>query len=386
MKIVHLCLSCFYIDGYSYQENELVARNVKDGHDVTVIASTETYGKNKELTYLEPSEYIGTDGAKVIRVPYKYQGFLPFALVRKIRRYNGVIKHLKNEKPDVILFHGMCALELNTVANYVANTRNVTLFVDSHEDFHNSAQTSLSKWVLHYLFYRNVLRRSLPYIEKVLCLSLETKESFVEGFYGIPKDKTELYPLGGVILDKTAYKEKRQKKRAELGVSPEETLFVQSGKMDKSKKLLASLRAFSQLHGQHLTFIIAGHLYDDIAEQVKTLIEKDKRIQYIGWQQSDDLYDLLCAADVYVQPGTQSSTMQTSLCCRCAVILHDYPSHHVFVNRENGWLLNGELSINKAMQEAASNKELLGIMSDKSLAIAREYLDYKKLATRLYDV
>lgn len=386
MKILHLCLSCFYIDGYSYQENELVARNVKDGHEVTVIASTETYNENKELTYLEPSEYVGTDGAKVIRVPYMYHGFLPFFLVSKIRRYKGVVKYLETEKPDVILFHGMCALELSVVTEYVAKKKNVKLFVDSHEDFNNSAQTFLSKWILHYLLYRRVLRQSLLYIEKILCISLETKEFFVEGFYGIPKDKTELYPLGGIILDDIKYKKKRQGKRAELGLLPEETLFVQSGKMDSSKKLLASLDAFSQIPGQHLRFIIAGYLYDDIAEHVKAHLKKDERIQFIGWQSSDDLYDLLCAADVYVQPGTQSSTMQTSLCCRCAVILHDYPSHHVFVTHENGWLLNDEVSLSKAMQEAVNNKNLLINMSNNSLATAREYLDYKQLAERLYDL
>ena len=42
MKIAHICLSCFYIDGFSYQENELVRQNVSDGHDVLVITSTET--------------------------------------------------------------------------------------------------------------------------------------------------------------------------------------------------------------------------------------------------------------------------------------------------------------------------------------------------------
>ena len=39
MKIVHLCLSAFFIDNYSYQENMLPKYHVKMGHKVTVIAS-----------------------------------------------------------------------------------------------------------------------------------------------------------------------------------------------------------------------------------------------------------------------------------------------------------------------------------------------------------
>lgn len=50
MKILHFCLSCFYIDNYDYQENQLVRVNVEDGHDVLVVASTETYNdKNSSI-------------------------------------------------------------------------------------------------------------------------------------------------------------------------------------------------------------------------------------------------------------------------------------------------------------------------------------------------
>lgn len=39
MKILHLCLACFYIDGYTYQENILPRINREDGHDVRILAS-----------------------------------------------------------------------------------------------------------------------------------------------------------------------------------------------------------------------------------------------------------------------------------------------------------------------------------------------------------
>jgi 1,2-diacylglycerol 3-alpha-glucosyltransferase len=85
MKIVHFCLSCFYIDGYGYQENQLPARHVKDGHEVTIIASTESFNDQREPCYLKPGEYMGTDGARVIRLPYI--GGIPAAMARKVRAY-----------------------------------------------------------------------------------------------------------------------------------------------------------------------------------------------------------------------------------------------------------------------------------------------------------
>ena len=74
-KIVHLCLSSFYIDGYSYQENMLPKYHVKLGYDVTVIASLVSYDKNGMRCYLKEGEYkCNRDGYKVIRIDYK-KGF-----------------------------------------------------------------------------------------------------------------------------------------------------------------------------------------------------------------------------------------------------------------------------------------------------------------------
>ena len=69
MRILHLCLSCFYIDDAGYQENHLVRQHVADGHEVLVIASTEIFDGKGGLGYAEPGSYIGSDGAKVIRIP-----------------------------------------------------------------------------------------------------------------------------------------------------------------------------------------------------------------------------------------------------------------------------------------------------------------------------
>ena len=57
MKIVHLCISAFYIDNCSYQENLLPKYHAKMGYDVTIIASLATYDKDGNLIFLDkPSE------------------------------------------------------------------------------------------------------------------------------------------------------------------------------------------------------------------------------------------------------------------------------------------------------------------------------------------
>ena len=57
MRITHLCLGCFFPDGYSYQENMLPKYHKLMGADVTVIASLQTFNERGKIAYMkEPSE------------------------------------------------------------------------------------------------------------------------------------------------------------------------------------------------------------------------------------------------------------------------------------------------------------------------------------------
>lgn len=381
MKIVHLCLSNFFIDGFAYQENELVRQNILDGHDVVVIASTETYNENRELAYVEPGSYIAVEGARIIRVPYSR--WLPHKVMTKLRMHPGILDLLQREAPDVILFHSLCGWELLTVKSYKTAHPEVRVFADSHEDFNNSARTFVSKYFLHGMYYRSVLRNVLDSIDKVLCISVETI-NFVRDFYGVPANKIEFYPLGGYVYDDDEYMRVRAAGRSEYHLTDGEILFVQSGKMDGTKKILETLRAFTKIDNPDIQFVLAGHLHEDVVVEVNAIIAKDSRIQFVGWKTADDLQALLCAADVYVQPGTQSATMQMSLCCRCAVILDDVPSHKPYING-NGWLVGSGVSLDDVLLAASNNKALLAKMSLLSSQIASSLLDYKKLASRLYE-
>src|SRR5699024_6237929 len=150
MKIIHMCLANYYTDNYGYQENMLPMQNKLDGHDVTIIASTEMYVNNKELGYVNPGEYKNEHGIKVIRIPYRK--ILPHRAMRKIRTYTHVYEILKNENPDVILFHGPQSYDLLTVARYKKDNPMTKLYVDNHADRGNSARGYISKNILHKLY------------------------------------------------------------------------------------------------------------------------------------------------------------------------------------------------------------------------------------------
>lgn len=382
MKILHCCLSCFYIDNYNYQENMLVREHVRAGHEVMVLASTENYDTQGQLTYSLPASYHGSDGARVLRLPYRRGA--PHALMKKIRTYPGVYQQLCAFKPDVIMFHGACAWELLTVLRYKKTNPSVKLYIDSHEDFNNSARSFAAKNILHRLFYAPIFRRALPHVEKVLCISIETVD-FICGFYRCPREKVEYFPLGGHIFNDAAYAENRLRIREKYGIPNNALVFLQTGKFDNKKKLSESLKSFQKVTSENdVRFLIAGVLQDDLRATVEELLTKDERALFLGWKDAPELMQLLCAADVYVQPGSQSATLQNSICCRCAVMVDDVPSHYPFV-KNNGWMVHDTSSLTSAFQEAIlafASGELMK-MQKESLNIARQLLDYEKMAKRL---
>lgn len=379
MRILHVCLSNFFIDDRAYQENELVSEHVRQGHDVLVLASTQVHDDFGKRSFCQSGEYETSDGAKVIRLPY--HPLIPHYLARSLRVHRGVYDIVRGFKPDAILFHGLNAWELVTVARYVKLHPQVVFYADTHTDAINSARSFVSKWILHVGFYRPILHRALPQIRKILCISTITAD-FARDIYGVPEEKLEFYPLGGHPVADEEYGRRREVKRREMGIGEEEVVFVQSGKQSGPKYLKEALEAFARVPDPRFRFVIAGLLMDEIKDDIEPLVDADSRVTFLGWQKPDDLADLLCAADVYVQPGRQSSTMQTSMCCHCAVVLENLPSHALYVDG-NGWLLDDPIEIEAVFEEISANKVNLQDMKSRSVAFARERLDYSLLADRV---
>lgn len=378
MKIIHCCLSCYYIDDYGYQENSLVRQNVNAGHDVTVIASTESLDENGKLVYLDAGEYMGGDGAKVVRLDYLK---IPNVLARKLRINPGLMSLLESEQPDVILFHGLCGWELVTVARYKKQNSSVKLYADSHEDLYNSGTTFISKYFLHLMYYRSIIQYALMHLDKVLCITKETMD-FCKDMYSIPNNKIEFYPLGGHVLSDIDYNYIRQEMRESHEVSETDVLFVQSGKFDQRKKLKESICAFKMTTNMSFKFLIIGSLSGDGKSELLSLIASDPRIQFLGWKNSEELQHYLSAADIYLQPGTQSATMQNSVCARCAVILDDVESHR-FLLGDDAWYVKNQSDIVDLLTIIENDSSLIKMQSKLSFEIAKKYLDYKMLAKRL---
>lgn len=177
------------------------------------------------------------------------------------------------------------------------------------------------------------------YFDKIISLSLATMD-FVREAYGVLAAQLEFYPIGGRVFVYAEYSARRVRGRRDAAVGKDAVLLLQTGKMGRRKKVPECLNYFNQTPGKNLHLMLAGSLDEDLRGEAEVLIGSDSRTAFRGWRQAEALSDLLCAASVYVQPGTQSVNMQMPLCARCSVIIDDVRSHVPYFERD-GWRLAG---------------------------------------------
>lgn len=377
MKILHIGLLSCFTEKMKYQENYLVEQHLKDGHEVLFISNDSEY-KNGKLIKSE-SKYIRKKNFTLLRKSFikifNENISSKFVLIKKLN-----IEILKF-KPDIILYHGCCGMALLDVVKYKKNNPKVKLYLDCHEDFNNSGRNILSKYILHKFLNRLIIKRAIPYVEKILYISYESKK-FLKDCFNITEEKMEFYPLGGIILSKKEREEKRTKYRQELKLEENDILFIHSGKMDKSKKTEDIINAFFEIKDQRFKLILIGTISEEI-NYVYDKINKDQRIKFLGWKSGEELTNYLCSGDVYLQPGSQSATMQNALCNENMVVLYPYESHFPYM-KKNGFFVKNKEDIKDILTLISQDTSIIKEMKKNSLKLAEEMLDYTKLAREIY--
>ena len=223
MRILHLCLACFYIDGYNYQENVLPRINAEDGNDVMIIASTETYTDNKKLGFVKPGEYVTEYGVPIKRIPYKYG--ISLKMRSKLRFYKDLYKEIDSFNPDVIMAHDLCFGSVIDVCKYIKKHSNVVFYADTHTTEYNSGKNWISLNILHRMYYRYMVRKAMPFVSKYFYITKSEKD-FSLKHYGISSEKMEFLPLGGELLSDEEYETSRADVRNEFEITDDAVLFA----------------------------------------------------------------------------------------------------------------------------------------------------------------
>lgn len=382
MRILHIIPGDNFTEGMAYKDNFLAAINFKDGHDAMILSSCATW-INSEIEYIEPCDYIMSDGVRLVRKQYKF--IINDYLTKKLRILKDTYKVIEEFKPDVIRVLNPHNLTLPIVAKYKKNNPSVKLYVDSHQHYFNSGVGFVSYWIFHKLIIGNMFRNNLKYIDKVFYCA-EGVKVFLKGMYRITEEKMEFFSLGGLIVEGNKKEIKRSSVRKALNLNDNDIVLVHSGKMAAQKKTREILDAFLKVNSDRLKLLIVGSIPSEMENVLLPLIKKDSRIQYLGWKSDSELFDIISSGDLYLQPGSGSVTVHQALCSGSAVIVStEVNGYDLFINRNTGWYASTSDEMFKIFSEIVEKPEILTIKGANSLQFAKEYFDYKKLAARLYE-
>ena len=370
-KIIHICIGCNYTPGQSYQENFLVKHDLEQGYEVVVITDEFSFSNGKIVK--NKNENRVNLGYKLIRL--KYKKFINNFLSSKFKKVDGLLKILESESPDIILFHGCVGLELLTLKKYKKLNSKVKIYIDTHEAYHNSGKNFLSLFFQYRILTKAIVRYIDDCIESYLFTCFESKQFIVDNC-GVDRSKLQEFLLGGDIIDNSELQMKREKFRKEQHIDEKKIIYAITGKFDERKKLVEVINYFIKSSYEDEILLIGGKI-DYEEKKVFELIKANDRIKFLGWLKYEELFELLCATDVYIQPGSQSATMQVACCLKNMMIIHknfNYRSifgEYKYLIEDPNDLKNifGNLNIDEIRRNI-----------DYCMNVSREKLNYAKLS------
>lgn len=305
MKILHVCLSCFYIDNNSYQENMLPKYHKVLGNEVEIIASHENFDINgKKTNFGSYKQYFNEHNIKVTRLDYSK---LPLSKVFK--KYINLKQHIEEFNPDIIFVHGSQFIDLKVIKKYCINNKNVKLYIDNHADFSNSASNFMSKHILHSMIWRKNIKTIIPYTEKVYGV-MPSRVDFLIDIYKVPAEKVDLLLMGvddlEIIESKKRIDLNKTKILNKYKIDDSDFVIVTGGKIDKAKPQIISLmKNLKDLGDSKIKLIIFGSVIEEMKNEFESLID-DNSIIFVGWLSPEETYDLLYLSNLVIFPGRHS--------------------------------------------------------------------------------
>ena len=386
MKIIHLCLASFFPDNYSYQENMLPKFHKRLGYDVSVIASLETFDGNGNVTYYEKAkEYINENEILVNRLEYKK----PLFIYKRLRRYKGLYKLLIKSAPDIIFIHGCQFLDIDKVVKFLKSNNGISVFVDNHADFSNSAKNFISKNFLHKYIWRKCAQKILPYTQRFYGV-LPARVDFLTDVYKIPKSKCELLVMGADddMVNKASSPEIRKEIRKKYNIDDDDFLIITGGKIDAWKKqTILLMKAINQMHCKKIKLIIFGTVVPELKDVFFSCVD-NVSIIYAGWIDSKDTYYYFAASDLAVFPGRHSVLWEQATAQGLPIICKWWSgTDHIDLGGNVKFLYEDSVDIIAQMiYELFNNKKEYERMKSVAVNLGINHFSYQNIALRSISV
>lgn len=378
-KIVYLCLNYMFTDGWAYQDNLLSKYHVKIGYDVTVITSRWKYSNGSQKVLMNETEYINSDGVKIVRINMKGKSNVD----SKFKRYENIGNYIEKEAPDIIFMHNFQFVDVTRVISYMKKHPATKLYVDNHADFNNSATTWISENVLHKIIWKFFARRIEPYVNKFYGV-LPARVNFLIDMYDLPKEKCELLVMGAddELVEMASRTDVKESVREKYNIGKEDFLIVTGGKIDKWKTQTVLLeQAISRMSREKIKLLIFGSVIPELEGSIMSFCNEN--IKHIGWLSVEESYKVIGAADLAIYPGGHSTLWEQTAGQGIPMIVKYWEElHHIDLDGNVKFLYNdSEEEIYNTLIEAVNNTQIYINMKDCA-AKNKVFFSYEQIAKK----
>jgi len=378
-KIVHICISCFYVDNMGYQENILPKKHKQQGYEVKIITTQRAFNETGKPVKRAIGEYLNENGIPVIVLPYKK---ILGKLSKLLHFVSGLYHELQVFKPDIIFCHGLSFLSIYDVKRYCKHN-NVKLYCDCHSDYFNTPTDKGKYRLLNGIFWPNVAKSVINEC-KIAWGVTPARCEYLKSVYHYPDSKVKLLVMGGD--DDFIHLNKRDDIRAKIckdyNLSSSTFLITTGGKLNKEKRVLELIKACSTIK-KDMALLVFGSLAADIKEEFEKLVNH-KNIVYVGWANQEKIYNIFVASDLVVFPGTHSVLWEQAVACGVPCVFMDRDMmKHVDVGGNCVFLPKDDVeTIHHTLINILDDKDSYQKMKEVAINKGVEYFSYASIAKR----
>ena len=156
-------------------------------------------------------------------------------------------------------------------------------------------------------------KRAYRSVDDIIALSKTTYDLLLST-YSIPSSKVHLIPNGLQAPVQSYSDEQRLEIRRRLGISPEETVLLYTGRTSRSKGIIPLLQAFDRLWAGHpeLRLVIAGQVFT-FNDFVRQNPSSAAHVTYTGLLPKERLADWYQIADIGILPSFTEQSSYTGI-------------------------------------------------------------------------
>lgn len=374
MKIVHICISAPYIDGWGYQENllpEYLADNNIDNYIITCNNVFSSYLPQEQIENIkQKGNHYSINGIMVNRIPAKKittTFIIPYGL------YN----ELKSISPDVIFHHGVNSTSL-LIASIYAKKNKCILMADNHADIINISKNSVWNYVYHKMLIRYTIKYLCSNVNRFYGVT-HGRCDFLREYYKIPLEKIDFLPIGADTKSSDLIESKNSLRRR-YHYQEDDLIVISGGKMGIGKGTDMIIHAVAELNkkGRQIKIILFGKFEDKETETLA--IENAEFVSCQGWCNRQKTLELLKLADIACWPIHHTTLIEDTISVSTPLILRKTSTtEHLIAN--NGFWLKDNLAdiLDKFFLRDIHNEKIHSGCSEMKRKLSYNSVVYKLL-------